>query len=150
MYWSGNNNQIYKALSEQPSQGLVTHVVKHREGAYTFFENDTIAYVQSDDVLIADVQSALDLMMTLQYEKGCSKIILDKTAINEAFFSLRSGIAGEVLQKFINYHVKLAIIGDFSVYTSKALLDFIYECNQGSDIFFVDDLDQAVKRLASA
>lgn len=117
---------------------------------YTFFEDDTIVYVESDDILITDVQSALDLMMTIQYEKNCSKVILDKDVITETFFSLRSGIAGEVLQKFINYRTKLAIVGDFSTYTSKALRDFIYECNNGNDIFFADNLGQAVKRLASA
>lgn len=70
--------------------------------------------------------------------------------ISEDFFRLSSGIAGEVLQKFINYRTKLAIIGDFSKYTSKPLHDFIYECNKGDDIFFVDNLEQAVEKLVMA
>lgn len=37
-----------------------------------------------------------------------------------------SEIENEVLQKFINYQTKIAIIGDFSGYTSKSLKDFIY------------------------
>ncbi|MDF2593666.1 MAG: cytoplasmic protein [Clostridia bacterium] len=115
---------------------------------YTFLgKNDSIVYIESEDILISDSQSALDLMMTVQYEKGCSRIILDKNAICEEFFVLSSGIAGEVLQKFINYHTKLAIMGDFSKYTSKPLHDFIYECNKGNDIFFVDNLDQGVEKL---
>lgn len=118
---------------------------------YTFFgESNSIVYIENEDVLITDVQSALDLMMTVIYEKNCSRIILDKKLICEEFFILSSGIAGEVLQKFINYRTKLAIIGDFSMYTSKPLKDFIFECNSGNDIFFVDKLDQAVKRLAVA
>ena len=51
------------------------------------------------------------------------------------------------MQKFINYNTKVAIIGDFSNHTSKSLHDFIYECNKGNDIFFVDNLDQAVEKL---
>lgn len=113
-------------------------------------ENGSIVYIESEDVLISDSQSALDLMMTVKYANDCSKIILDKKAISEDFFRLSSGIAGEVLQKFINYHTKLAIIGDFSKYTSKPLHDFIYECNRGNDIFFVDNLDQAVEKLSRA
>ena len=109
--------------------------------------NDSIIYIESEDILITDSQSALDLMMTLKYEKSCSRIIIDEKAINEEFFRLSSGIAGDVLQKFINYHTKLAIIGDFSKYTSKPLHDFIYECNKGNDIFFVNNLDQAVEKL---
>lgn len=47
----------------------------------------------------------------------------------------------------INYNMKLAIIGEFSMYDSKALRDFIFECNSGKDIFFVEDEDNAVKLL---
>ncbi len=110
-------------------------------------KKDSIVYIESEDNLITDSQSALDLMVTARYEKDCSKIVLDKKAISEEFFKLSSGIAGEVLQKFINYHTKLAIIGDFSKYTSKPLHDFIYECNKGNDIFFVGNLEQAVEKL---
>ncbi|MDF2948673.1 MAG: cytoplasmic protein [Sedimentibacter sp.] len=116
---------------------------------YTMFgKNDSIVYIESEDVLITDTQSALDLIATVSYEKDSNRIILDKKAINEEFFRLSSGIAGDVLQKFINYHTKLAIIGDFSKYTSKSLHDFIYECNKGKDIFFVESLEQAVEKLS--
>jgi len=118
---------------------------------YTFFGNDdSIVYIESDGQIITDVQSALDLMATVQYEHHCNKIILDQQAISEDFFNLRTGMAGEILQKFINYHTKLAIVGDFSKYTSNALRDFIRECNRGKDIFVVDHLDQAVEKLAAA
>ena len=91
-------------------------------------ENNTeIAIINSSELLIKDVQSALDFIATIQYETGCKKIILNKSAISEAFFDLSTRLAGEILQKFINYHVKIAIIGDFSIYTSKSLKDFIYE-----------------------
>ena len=110
-------------------------------------KNHSLVYIESDDILISDPQSALDLMMTVQYETNCSRIILDKKDICEDFFRLSSGIAGEVLQKFINYHTKLAIIGDFSKYTSKPLHDFIYESNKGKDIFFVGNLEQAIEKL---
>lgn len=115
---------------------------------YTFLgKHDSIVYIESDVVLITDTQSALDLMMTVKYEHDCHKIVLDKRAVNEAFFNLSSGMAGDVLQKFINYHTKLAIIGDFTQYTGKAWQDFMYECNSGRDIFFVDRLDLAVEKL---
>lgn len=55
------------------------------------------------------------------------------------FFILRTQLAGEILQKFINYQAKLAIYGDYTKYTSKPLKDFIYESNKGNDFFFVAD-----------
>ena len=118
---------------------------------YNFLgKNDSLAYIESEDILISDSQSALDLMMTVKFEKDCSRIVLDKKAICEEFFRLSNGIAGEVLQKFINYHTKLAIIGDFTRHTSKPLHDFIYECNKGNDIFFVCNLEEAIKKLELA
>ncbi len=60
---------------------------------------------------------------------------------------LSKGLAGEILQKFINYQVKFAIYGDYSKYTSKPLKDFIYESNNGKDIFFVENEEEAMDKL---
>ena len=108
---------------------------------------EDIAIVNSEEIVIKDVQSAIDFMMTVKYETNCEKIALNKEAIVEDFFILSKGIAGEILQKFINYQVKFAIYGDFSKYTSKPLKDFIYESNHGKDIFFVENEEQAIERL---
>lgn len=110
-------------------------------------DNISIALIESDEPVLTDVQSALDLMATVKYETGCSRMALNKTAISEDFFKLSTRIAGEILQKFINYHVKFAIVGDFSMYDSKALKDFIYESNNGKDIFFVSNEDEAIEKL---
>ncbi len=85
--------------------------------------------------------------MTIKYETNCNKIALNKEAIVEEFFILSKGLAGEVLQKFINYQTKFAIYGDFSKYTSKLIRDFIYESNNGKDIFFVKDDNEAINKL---
>ncbi|MDE7019291.1 MAG: DUF4180 domain-containing protein [Lachnospiraceae bacterium] len=106
-----------------------------------------IAVVSSDEKVIVDVQSALDLAMTVKYETGALKIIINKLAVCEDFFILSTGMAGEILQKFTNYHVKMAIFGDFSHYTSKPLKDFIYESNNGKDFFFVSTREEAVQKL---
>ncbi|MCX7921091.1 MAG: DUF4180 domain-containing protein [Clostridia bacterium] len=110
--------------------------------------NKNIAYVQSESLIITNPQSALDLMATVKYEAGCSRIIIDKTAIVEDFFKLSTRLAGEILQKYTNYNIKLAIVGGYSVYTSKPLKDFIYESNNGKDFFFVSTVSEAVERLS--
>lgn len=106
-----------------------------------------IAIVNSNELMIKDVQSAIDFMMTVNYETNCKKIALNKEAILEEFFILSSGIAGEILEKFITYQTKFAIYGDFSKYTSKPLKDFIYESNNGKNIFFVENEEEAIKML---
>ena len=109
---------------------------------------NNIAVVKSDEIIIKDTQSAMDFIMTIKYEIECSKIALNKEAITDDFFILSKGIAGEILQKFINYQIKFAVYGDYSKYTCKPLKDFIYESNNGKDIFFVKDTDEAVKMLS--
>jgi hypothetical protein len=107
-----------------------------------------IAIISSSEILISDVQSALDIIATVNYKAGCDRIILSKSAISEDFFNLSTRLAGEILQKFINYRVKIAIFGDFSVYTSRSLRDFIYESNKGKDIFFLSDEKHAIEKLS--
>ncbi|MXQ53270.1 DUF4180 domain-containing protein [Shimazuella alba] len=107
-----------------------------------------IAIVKDSQIIIQDVQSALDLMATVQYEADSNRIIVHKSLFSEQFFDLKTRLAGEVLQKFINYYMKVAIIGDFSVYSSQSLKDFIYECNKGNDIFFLPTEEEAIERLS--
>jgi hypothetical protein len=111
-------------------------------------DGGTIAIVSSDEILIKDVQSALDLMATVQYETGSHRMVMNQSVFSEAFFDLKTRLAGEILQKYINYHVKVAIIGDFSVYPSQSLQDFIYECNKGNDFFFLPSEQQGIERLS--
>lgn len=109
-----------------------------------------ITQVETEETLITDVQSALDLMATVRYETGADRMILPKVALDERFFVLSSGLAGDILQKFVNYQIKLAIVGDYSGYTSKPLRDFIYESNNGSHVFFVATVEEALEKLSRA
>lgn len=111
-----------------------------------------VAVIKPEDgeAVIRDTQTALDLIMTVKYEAETDRIAIDKEAVAEDFFILSTGVAGEILQKYINYGVKLAIYGDFSRYTSKPLRDFIYESNKGNDFFFVADEQEAVQWLCAA
>ena len=106
-----------------------------------------IAVISSEEKLIVDTQSALDLVMTVKYETNSTNIVMNKSVVCEEFFILSSGMAGEILQKFINYHVRIAIYGDYSQYTSKPLRDFIYESNHGNNFFFVSTKEEGIRML---
>ena len=109
--------------------------------------NRIVAVVSSENKVITDVNPALDLLMSAKYGAGTKYIVVDKKLVIEDFFVLSNGLAGEILQKYINYGGKIAIYGDYSHYTSKPLKDFIYESNQGKDFFFVSTKEEAVQRL---
>ncbi len=112
------------------------------------YKNTEIAHIKSEEPIITDAQSAIDLMMTANYEAGTKNIAISKDLIVNEFFILSSGLAGEILQKFINYKFRIAIYGDYSKYTSKPLKDFIYESNSGRDVFFTENLQTALEKLS--
>ncbi len=111
-------------------------------------ENKDIVLVEHEGVLIADVPSALDLMATVQYETGCHRAIVYKDAVSRDFFILSTGLAGEILQKYVNHHFQLAMVGDYSGYTSEPLQAFIRESNRGRHFFFVETLEKAIEKLS--
>ena len=76
--------------------------------------NGIAVSISSDNMIITDVDSALDLLMSAKYEAGTKYIIINKKNIIEDFFILSSGLAGEILQKFVNYGGKIAIYGAVS------------------------------------
>ena len=110
---------------------------------------DTILRIRNgeDGPVLFDAQSALDIIAAAWHEGNCKKLIIDKTDVAETFFDLKTGLAGEILQKFVNYGFRIAIVGDYSAYTSKNLRDFIYESNKGKIINFTGTLEEAISNL---
>jgi hypothetical protein len=110
--------------------------------------NDTnIAEVISEANVVNKVEDGIDLLWNLYYQ-GFDRIIIYEKNITPVFFDLKTGIAGEILQKFSNFRVQLAIVGDFSKYNSKSLNNFIYESNKGRLINFVSTLSEALGVLS--
>lgn len=106
-----------------------------------------IAEILHDSGKIADVEDILQLMVDTGYTGNCSGMIIHQDSLPGDFFELKTGIAGEMLQKFSNYRMKLAIIGDFSSIKSKSLNDFIRECNRSSHILFTGSLSEALDHM---
>ena len=94
------------------------------------------ALVRGLEAPINSGSAAVELLANIRHETGCSAVVLPKELLDESFFRLSSGLAGEVLQKFVNYQMRLAIVGDFSHYASEPLKDFIYESNKGTQVGF--------------
>lgn len=106
-----------------------------------------IAEVISDGTIIASLDDAVDLVGNLYYQE-VDKVILHEKAISPAFFDLKSKLAGEILQKFSTYRMRLAIVGDFEKYPGKSLQDFIRESNKGRQINFVPSRPEALRVLS--
>lgn len=79
-------------------------------------------------------------------------LVLPVARLGDDFLRLRTGLAGAVIQKFVTYRVRLAIVGDLSadMAASDALRDFVRESNVGGHVWFVPDLATLETRLVEA
>ena len=105
-----------------------------------------IAEVTASTVILNNVEDGLDLLGNLYYQ-GFERIIIYEKNITSDFFDLKNGIAGEILQKFSNYRIRLIIVGDFN-YTSHSLKDFIYESNNGKQVNFLPTITAALNKFS--
>jgi Domain of unknown function (DUF4180) len=120
--------------------GTMTDVVMGRNGV-------PVLVVDGTGATIASEQDALDLIGAAF---GQAEIVaIPAERLDGRFFALRTGLAGEIMQKFVNYRVRLVIVGDISQRTgaSTALRDLVRESNRGAHVWFVSDLDQLDARL---
>jgi hypothetical protein len=136
--WSGSWRQAARLDKQHfSSMKIETHQV-----------NDTrIAEVISTDMVIRTIEDGSDLLGNLYYQ-DYDKIIVHQENITSEFFDLKTGIAGEILQKFSNYRVRLAIVGDFSQYSGKSFNAFIFESNKVGQINFVSSVSEALSKLS--
>jgi hypothetical protein len=105
--------------------------------------------VDAEGPLLGSVQDAVDLVAQ-SMSSGKPVIVIPKERMDPAFFELRTRVAGEFLQKMVNYRRIVAVIGDFSpeMERSTAFRDFVLESNRGKEFFFLPDLDAVAERLA--
>ena len=94
--------------------------------------------------------AALDLMGRL-WGQEADWVAVPTSLLAEDFLALRTGVLGAVVQKFVNYRLRLAVIGDIADRTaaSDALRDFVGEANAGDHVWFVADLAELEQRLAA-
>ena len=99
-----------------------------------------------EEGVIATVQDALDLIAEASYQSA-SGVVMPMERLSPDFFSLKTGFAGEMLQKFVNYGMRAAIAGDFSGFESESLKAFMRESNRGRHVLFAPTVEEAVSEL---
>ncbi len=109
-------------------------------------QNTKVAEVTSDSIIINSIEDGIDLLGNIYYQ-GFDRLIVYEKNITPEFFDLKTKIAGEILQKFSNYRMRLAIVGNFDKYNSKSLRDFMYESNKGRMVNFVNSFEEALAKI---
>ena len=85
------------------------------------------------------------------YVEDAKVIAVPVARLGDGFLTLSTRIAGEVVQKFVNYGIRVVFVGDVSdaVARSDALRDYIREANRGRHVWFVADMAELEARLAA-
>ena len=98
--------------------------------------------------LIGTERQAVDLIADA-HGRGAELLVLPAERLAGEFFQLRTGVAGTIVQKFVTYQLRLAILGDISRYVtrSETFASFVAETNRGRQLWFVDDTEELATRL---
>jgi len=98
-----------------------------------------VAFADRDGRPALSERDASDLV-GLAMEHGARWLAIPAERLGDEFFRLASGVAGLVTQKFVNYGVGLAVIGNIAEHLdrSKPLRDYVYECNRGRHVWFLE------------
>jgi hypothetical protein len=97
---------------------------------------------------LAAGQDALDAIGAA-WGSDASTIVVPVERFDPRFFELRTGVLGELTQKFVNYRIRLVVLGDVSAQTqaSDAFRDYLRETNAGDQVWFVADEAELTERL---
>ncbi|MBO9555633.1 DUF4180 domain-containing protein [Cellulomonas sp.] len=108
-----------------------------------------VQYLDHDGPVISSSADASDLIGNAWVDEA-SVVAVPVGRLDPEFFRLSSLLAGDFLQKAVNYHVRIAVIGDITdhVERSDALRDFVYESNRGDHAWFLPDEEALAAKLA--
>lgn len=124
-----------------------------RCGCLRVVDNDGGMHVYRVDPsgpVIVDGQGVVDLIGVASGHDA-DLIVVPIERLAPDFFRLSTGVAGEVLQKFVTYGYQVAIVGNIEAHleASPALRDFVRESNSGRQVWFLPDLAALDVRLSS-
>ncbi len=98
-------------------------------------------YVNKDKLV--NVGSVMDLIGN-SIGNGTRQVLLDSYDLPAQFFNLRTGFAGEYIQKFINYNIKAAIVLEQNKLDSDRFREMVLESNKLGNISYFENKERAV------
>jgi Domain of unknown function (DUF4180) len=84
------------------------------------------------------------------FSLGVDTVVIPVGRLDAAFFDLRTGVAGDIVQAFVNYHLRLVVLGPIppAATASGPFPAFVSETNRGSQTWFVETAEELDRRLA--
>jgi hypothetical protein len=112
---------------------------------------DRVLVLEEDGALLGSEDDARDLIQQT-FGTSIDTVAVPTARLDPGFFELRTGVAGEFVQKLAQYRLRLAVVGDVTeqVAASDAFRDWVREVNRGQDVWFIDSMDGLSARLEAA
>jgi hypothetical protein len=90
-------------------------------------------------------------VMSEAWSHRATFIVIPVGRLGDGFFDLKTGVAGEIIQRFVMYGWRIAIIGNISreMSESESLRAFVSESNRGNQVWFLSGRDELYQWLAN-
>ncbi len=107
-----------------------------------------VLVMAEDGALLDTIEAATEVVGDAAWGQA-ELVAIPAERLTDDFFELRTRLAGEITQKFVNYRLRLAIVGDIEsrVSESVSLAAWVTESNRGRQLWFVPTLDALAERL---
>ncbi|ROR23924.1 uncharacterized protein DUF4180 [Mobilisporobacter senegalensis] len=117
---------------------------------YTVIEENNKKYIEcgTKEASIHNEQSALDLIGAC-FENETNLILIHMDALSDDFFKLRTGLAGSILQKFVNYNIKIAVVITDTDKVKGKFKDLLVESNNGNDFRVFNSKNKALNWITN-
>lgn len=138
LVWIGKLRREWKRIEEEEDEGMPIRLI----------EKDGTKFVALDASAspLREEKDAMDVIAAC-WEHGVSRVLLPADALSDDFFRLRTGLAGQVLQKLTNYRIKTAIVVTDERAVQGKAKEMLAELNKGSEFRAFADADAAERWL---
>ncbi|HEY0448392.1 DUF4180 domain-containing protein [Actinophytocola sp.] len=106
--------------------------------------------VEPDEPALGSESDAVELVGAA-FNEQASAVVVPADRVDARFFTLSTGVAGDVVRKFGAYRIRLVVLGDITTHlASDSFRAFVHEINKGTDIWFLADHAELDERLRTA
>ena len=134
-------NELFEKEMMEEKEKMMYEVIAQGNRRY-------VEFISSESRLATE-QDALDLI-ALCGGNDTNLVMIHGGALSEDFFNLKTGVAGGILQKFVNYQMKAVVVLSAQTSIKSRFRELMNESNKGSRFGVFDTREEAEAWLLKA
>lgn len=133
--------EVTRQEEKEEEMAIMDYQLKEKQGR-------SYLYIASSGPLMHRERDANDII-SLCIENDVNTVVLDGEKLSDEFIMLKTGVAGAVLQKFVNYNIKVAVVIKSGQEFPDRFKEMILEQHKGSAFRIFTQLEDAVNWVTS-